>query len=547
MSTSTIFSTDIFGIPHPVSTVVVSPTSTTDPATSTDTSTTTQPTDTSTTATTTTTSPTSAPTDTSTTTGTTTSTSTNTSQTITTTSTDTSTSATTSNTTSTSSATSTSATSTSATSTSAPATSSSSSLSADSTVFATSTDAAGQVITHTSVVFATPTVSSTSAGDHKSDSKGFFQNTGAVAGVFTVVGLAVVVIAVAIVTNAIRKRRAKKLDREIAEAAAEAAHAAPFTDDDFYPDDRLGKGGSSSGGGGDLRSTNTGYSDTTHGTFAQPPMSTGESYNMAELAPYDYGGVAAGGAAGIGAMGGLNRARSMGQSQNTTPYNAFAGPPANMASPYESGAYGQQSMAYAQRGGAGPQMDLLDAAGMGGAAVAAYGAYGVQQQQPNANLARNPSLGPSSATSPSEHSAYSSPYSNQGGYEYNPYNPAAYNSYQQPQAYPPQQTYPGAGVGAGAAPVPSPSPPRPTSEVDPYGGYVDEPLPQSHVQPPAGNAQSEPRASSPGPGRLLSGNFASPPASSEGHELHEDHRASIQDDDDYGYEPGRRVLKVANE
>ena len=32
---------------------------------------------------------------------------------------------------------------------------------------------------------------------------------------------------------------------------------------------------------------------------------------------------------------------------------------------------------------------------------------------------------------------------------------------------------------------------------------------------------------------------------SEGHELHEDSgQMSIQDDDDFGYEPGRRVLKV---
>ncbi|KAI9070236.1 hypothetical protein FKP32DRAFT_16034 [Trametes sanguinea] len=98
----------------------------------------------------------------------------------------------------------------------------------------------------------------------------FFHNTGAVAGVFTVVGLAALAIVIALVTNAMRRRRAKKLDREIAEAAAEAAHAPAFVDDDYYPDDRLGKGGSSTGGGpssgGDLRSA---YSDTTHGTFAQ--------------------------------------------------------------------------------------------------------------------------------------------------------------------------------------------------------------------------------------------------------------------------------------
>lgn len=358
---------------------------------------------------------------------------------------------------------------------------------------------------------------------------------------FTVVGLAAVVIVVAIITNAIRRRRAKKLDREIAEAAAEAAHAPAFTDDDYYPDDRLGgKGGSpGAGGGGDLRSLTTGYSDTTHGTYGQPPMSTAESYNMAELGPYDYAGAtAAGGAAGIGAMG-VNRARSLGPNQATTPYNAFAGPPPNG---YDNGGYGQP---YAQRGG--PDVDLLDAAGLTGGAAAGYAAvqqpYGGQQ---SGNLTRNPSLGPSAITSPSDHSAYSSPYApSQGGYaqqDYNPYSPqpgaGAYNPYSQPSAYP-QQPY---GAPA-AAPVPAPSPPRPVSEADPYGGYVDEP---AQMNAPAANPQQtiEPRVPSPGPGRLLSGNFASPPASSEGHDHEDPSRMSIQDDDDYGYEPGRRVLKV---
>ena len=70
----------------------------------------------------------------------------------------------------------------------------------------------------------------------------------------------------------------------------------------------------------------TGYSDTTHGTFAQLPMShAGESYNMSDMSSYDYSAAVAAsavgaGAAGVGAMG-LNRARS-----TTQPHNAFAGP-----------------------------------------------------------------------------------------------------------------------------------------------------------------------------------------------------------------------------
>ena len=107
---------------------------------------------------------------------------------------------------------------------------------------------------------------------------------------FTVVGLVALILVIALVTNTVRRRRAKKLDREIAEAAAEAAHAPAFTDDDYYPDDRLAKGGPP----GDLRSMTTGYSDTTHGTFAQPPMShAGESYNMSDMSSYDYSAAAA--------------------------------------------------------------------------------------------------------------------------------------------------------------------------------------------------------------------------------------------------------------
>ncbi|EJF57971.1 hypothetical protein BD309DRAFT_760746 [Dichomitus squalens] len=532
-----------------------SPSSTDTSASTTATSTTDTSTPTTTTTSSTTTSSTTSTSDTSTTSSTTTST--------TTSSTSTTTSSTTSTTSSTSSTTSTTPSSTSTSSSITPTTSASTSA-----VF-TTTNSNGQVTTSTQVIVVTPSVSAgTDSSGHSSSSKGFFQNTGAVAGVFTVVGLVALVLFIAIVTNAVRRRRAKKLDREIAEAAAEAAGTTPaFTDDDYYPDDRLGKGGP----GGDMRSMTTGYSDTTHGTFAQPPMTHGgESYNLAELAPYEYG--AAAGAAGIGAMG-LNRARSMGGANQTAPYNAFAGPQPPLPNPYDNSyddpanAYGQQqNMGYRQRGpGGAPERDLLDAAGLGavGGATAGYAAAhpGYGQVQNGGNVARNPSLGPSSATSPSEYSSYAA--HPQQGYmqDYNPYQAhlnqqAQYNAFQQgpPQGYAPQAAYGAASSGSPSQQTPeaNTSPQRPLSTVsaaDPYGGYVDEPatldprgsLPSYTSQPPQGGV----RAPSPAPEKLLSGNFASPPASSEGHD-HDDHRASYQDEDDYGYEP-KRVLKVANE
>ena len=259
---------------------------------------------------------------------------------------------------------------------------------------------------------------------------------------------------------------------------------------------------------------------------------------------------------------GLNRARSQ-----TAPYNAFAGPQAPMPNPYDdpAGAYGQQqNLRYRQRG---PQeMDLLDAAGLGaaGGAAGGYAAahQGYGQPQNGANVARNPSLGPSSATSPSEYSSYGAhPQMQQGyGQEYNPYQmqpnqQAQYNPFQPgpPQGYAPQAAYAAPAAGGSPPPQQTPesnaSPQRPLSTVsaaDPYGGYVEESAPSdprgslpsySSQAPLAGG-----RAASPAPEKLLSGNFASPPASSEGHE-HEDNRMSYQDEDDYGYEP-KRVLKV---
>ena len=278
---------------------------------------------------------------------------------------------------------------------------------------------------------------------------------------------------------------------------------------------------------------------------------------MSELNPYDYS--AAAGAAGIGAMG-VNRARSMGSNNQTTPYNAFAAPQPAMPNPYEdpAGAYGQRQNYYNQRGPGGvPEMDLLDAAGLGAAGGAAAGyatahqVYG--QPQNGGNLNRNPSLGPSTATSPSDYSSYGAHPPMPQGYQqdysaYQQNQPAQYNAYQQgpPQGYAPQTGYaavPPQHQGQQQGPETSPSPPRPLSTVsaaDPYGGYVDEPSEARGSLP--GYSSPPPQAGGPPAEKLLSGNFASPPASSEGHD-HEDNRMSYQDEDDYAYEP-KRVLKV---
>jgi hypothetical protein len=118
----------------------------------------------------------------------------------------------------------------------------------------------------------------------------FFQNTGAVAGVFTAVGLVAVVIIITIIINIIRHRQAQKFDREIAEAAAEAAvaRAPAFLDDDT---NNYGPGGY----GGAFAAK---YSDVSHGTYSQPPMT--ESYGMREMVPGEVYDPAIYGVAGIG-------------------------------------------------------------------------------------------------------------------------------------------------------------------------------------------------------------------------------------------------------
>jgi hypothetical protein len=145
-------------------------------------------------------------------------------------------------------------------------------------------------------------------------SKGFFDNTGAVAGTFSVVGLVGLGILIFIITAVIRRRRAERFDKDVALAAAEAAATAhnPDFDDDY------GYGSSGHGVG------TYGYADTYHQdpvTFA-PPRETYGVGGAAYADPDNYSGTGGGpGAAGIGA-GVLYRSKS-GKNQ-PDPYNAYA-------------------------------------------------------------------------------------------------------------------------------------------------------------------------------------------------------------------------------
>jgi hypothetical protein len=154
-----------------------------------------------------------------------------------------------------------------------------------------------------------------------------------VAGVFTVVGLVCLAILVALITNAIRRRRAQKFDRDVAEAAREAAAAAHASPPNFHDFDDYG-----------YNADQSVYTDNTHGSYGQQPLQPSgyESYNMADLPAMANPAVAAAlyraeqgqpveegpwNSAGVGTTG-LNRSRS-----TTAPYSAFAGPLSQHGSP----------------------------------------------------------------------------------------------------------------------------------------------------------------------------------------------------------------------
>ncbi|KAF8888318.1 hypothetical protein BD779DRAFT_1672387 [Infundibulicybe gibba] len=337
-----------------------------------------------------------------------------------------------------------------------------------------------------------PAVGSNTGGGSKS----FFQNTGAVAGTFTVVGLVAIGLLIALVVALLRRRRNRKLDREIAEAEAEAAMApAPvFLDDE---NDVYGPG---AGGG---------YSDvSSHGTYGQPPMSVGhgmggqEAYGMRELGPgpgeiYNPAGYGAGAAAGAGAAGiGVARARSTrdggyaaGLQDGAAPYAAFSLPHQDMYNNSGGPQYANMPVPPPNtfRGPGSPEFDLLEAAGMGTSAMGAGMAAGMArnasgQHSPPGDLVRN--------TSQESYAAHYQP-----GFNY--------------QSQPPDDNS------------------------DAYGGFV----PDNQHRSQGGSGPPGRSVSPPG----LPNPFGS--TGSRGHEYHDGDDESSDEEE----VPSRRVLKVANE
>ncbi|KAG8217108.1 hypothetical protein J3R82DRAFT_5138 [Butyriboletus roseoflavus] len=394
----------------------------------------------------------------------------------------------------------------SSSSSAATSTSSSSSATTSSTPTPTQivTSSGGTVQTITTVI--TPTVTSTpTAQNNSSSSNSFFSNTAAVAGVFSVVGLIVVAIVVALVINTVRRRRAQKFDRDVAEAAAEAAASSRSPFDDYSYANAGGNGGGSGG---------YGYSDNSHGTYQLPPLHPqSESYGMSEMSQYD---PYAAGAASLAAAAAVGRSRSRKDSEPGTPgiagvgagtlarepskrapYHAFAGPGTQ---PQEL--QGSNGTLRSQRG---MNQDILEAAGLAAAHASNNTNNGAFVTRKHSETTQNTHLSARSKYGSVSSGQHSTPL--QSGYPVESYYPQRNDSH----------------------------------SADPFAGYP----PISPVSKPLPNPYGESSALPPLPTHQSNSNEDHPELSLPTAPHADEQRMSYQDDSDYSH--GNRVLRVANE
>ncbi|KAF8757248.1 hypothetical protein RHS01_04110 [Rhizoctonia solani] len=385
-----------------------------------------------------------------------------------------------------------------------------SSVSSRTTVFvSTSGD---QLVTVTAVVGPSGTVAAAAP------KKGFFDNTGAVVGVFVVVGVVAMILLVLIATVFIRRRKAKQFDLDVQEAAREAARVqAPIDDDDDY--------------------------NTSYNTHTSKPLSAERGYGYGSTAPTSWDQYPRGTAAGGYEM--QHRRTSTGTAPGVAGFGAGEGFARSVGVDQQQG-YGQQQgynqgynqsygQAYSQQGY--PQDSYNTGYGQG---------YGANQQGYNNASYNN--------TSPPRSYALAQEQPAQGGrapvhaqmmmpeatrHSYN-----SVGAFRQSPSY--GEAHPGEQVQYAHAELESSGqdgryPVAPRISEDAYGGYLpyDEPGPstsqaQSHSTNPPAYVAGPSNAGATGDqkvGRAPSG---------RSHET----RYS-QEDDESDDEPTRRVLKVS--
>ena len=323
----------------------------------------------------------------------------------------------------------------------------------------------------------------------------FFHNTGAVAGVFSVVGIIALVLIFISLTSFVRRRRARKFDREIDEAAAAAAAAQvpDFDDFDYTSGTGIGYGQ---------------YSETSHGTYNQPPLSHERSRNnLVDLPTSFETNNNTGGAAGIGARG-----RSL-RGGMQDPFGALANPPEQYEMNESRRSWNQGSLP----GGGGPEIttyDMLQAAGMSGSDP-----YAVTRA-PSTRLANLPMQSGVSGLTRSQSQGTSTLPTTAENYPMPTGAPAYPGGQDRP--YPPEKArYSGLY--------------RPAGDVDVYGGYQDQP--SASLDNPYSSGVPTPRDEH----EDVAEQYEPSPYP---HAREEPARASLADDEDYGYHTGNRVLRV---
>ncbi|KAK0560094.1 hypothetical protein OC844_003975 [Tilletia horrida] len=164
------------------------------------------------------------------------------------------------------------------------------------------------VITTVTTILSTGTATITSTSTPDRSSGGFFDNKGAVGGVFAVVGLIVLLLIAGLIWLILRRRRQKQMDADVmAAASAAAAHSrTPFDYDDEDPEmiegpnsypPRVPTPGAATAYGGTVNS----YSNYAPEGYEPSHFSAGTGPGYAGMGAYGPTLAAAGAAAGAGA------------------------------------------------------------------------------------------------------------------------------------------------------------------------------------------------------------------------------------------------------
>jgi hypothetical protein len=197
--------------------------------------------------------------------------------------------------------------------------------------------------TLTSVVDATGAQGGALNGADTTSSTGFFDNSGAVGGTFAAVGIVAVLILAGLAWLFYRRRKAQRMDADVAMAASAAAATTrtPFDDDDPEMMEDIGGYGAGGLAAGSAAASN--YYPASQNEYEPSHFSAGTAPGYAGAGAYGQAAAAgaAGAAAGMGGAAGYNDYYAN-NSQNHNYYDH----PSSQPGDYYGGAVGSQSQGH---------------------------------------------------------------------------------------------------------------------------------------------------------------------------------------------------------